>query len=41
MWDSSDNITATVLSNMATILGIDVDTLKAVFDKAVSQTLNK
>jgi hypothetical protein len=41
MWDSSDNMTATVLSNMATILGIDVDTLKADFDKAVSQTFNK
>ena len=41
MWDSSDNMTATVLSNMATILGIDVDTLKAAFNKAVSQTFNK
>ncbi len=41
MWDASDNMTATVLSNMATILNIDVSTLTAAFKQAVSETFNK
>ena len=41
MWDASDNMTVTVLNKMATILGVDADTVIAAFKEAVSETFQK